>query len=309
MIVKNEEEMLSKTLPVLSSVVDEIILVDTGSSDRTIEIAKECGARVFNFPWINDFSAARNESLKHAKGEWIIWIDADEMIKTEEFEDLKKFLAEAKADAYNIKICECEPPSFIPCNFYFRPKIFRNGRGIHFERPINEHPFDADGKAINGDLVSSVSTYHWGGHLAEKAMEKKWNRNINLLVNMLEGNASDKHGHFLLANNLRQAGRYEEAVAEYEKAIALDTEKQFAAAAAVKLGWCFYNLKRAKEAYRAALRALELDQNEVAAYNILGAIALACKKNKEALEMFKKAETSEFAEERETAKSFKEKIS
>jgi O-antigen biosynthesis protein len=60
--------------------VDEIIVVDTGSSDRTKEIAAEHGARVFDFPWCDNFAAARNEAIRHASGQWIFWLDADEYL-------------------------------------------------------------------------------------------------------------------------------------------------------------------------------------------------------------------------------------
>ena len=67
MIVKNEEEMLPACLESVDGIVDEIILVDTGSTDRTLEIAQQFGAKIHHFPWINDFAAARNESIKHCK--------------------------------------------------------------------------------------------------------------------------------------------------------------------------------------------------------------------------------------------------
>src|SRR5262245_717359 len=80
MIVKNEEANLPDCLTSVADLVDEIVIVDTGSTDRTKEVAARFGARVFNFPWIDDFSAARNETLRHATGEWIFWLDADDRV-------------------------------------------------------------------------------------------------------------------------------------------------------------------------------------------------------------------------------------
>ena len=77
LIVKNESMTLHKCLKSLKGVADEIIVVDTGSEDNTAEIAKACGAEVFNYQWDNHFGNARNESLRHAHGDFILFIDAD----------------------------------------------------------------------------------------------------------------------------------------------------------------------------------------------------------------------------------------
>ena len=77
-MVKDEEEFLEDALRSAQDFCDEMVVVDTGSTDRTVEIAHDMGARVSHFPWCNDFSAARNETLKHARGQWIAILDADE---------------------------------------------------------------------------------------------------------------------------------------------------------------------------------------------------------------------------------------
>ena len=81
MIEKNEESMLPGCLESVKEVVDEIVIVDTGSSDRTKEIARSFGAKIIDFEWVNDFAAARNESLRNCTGEWILYLDADERLK------------------------------------------------------------------------------------------------------------------------------------------------------------------------------------------------------------------------------------
>ena len=80
MIVKNEEKYLARCLQSAKTIVDEMIVVDTGSSDRTKELATIFGAKVFEFPWENDFSSARNHSLSKASGDWILILDADEVV-------------------------------------------------------------------------------------------------------------------------------------------------------------------------------------------------------------------------------------
>ena len=80
LMVRNEAEALPGCLQSVAGIANEIIVVDTGSTDRTKEVAKGFGAKVFDFPWCDDFAAARNECIRHATGEWIFWLDADERI-------------------------------------------------------------------------------------------------------------------------------------------------------------------------------------------------------------------------------------
>jgi GT2 family glycosyltransferase/Flp pilus assembly protein TadD/predicted SAM-dependent methyltransferase/predicted O-methyltransferase YrrM len=90
MIVKNEEKNIVKCLKSVRAIVDEMIIVDTGSTDKTKDIAKIFGAKVFDFPWTGDFSLARNHSLAQASGDWILILDADEVISTLDHKRLLK---------------------------------------------------------------------------------------------------------------------------------------------------------------------------------------------------------------------------
>ncbi|MFH1624567.1 MAG: tetratricopeptide repeat protein, partial [Pseudomonadota bacterium] len=102
MIVKNEEEYLPKCLRAIKSIVDEMVIVDTGSTDRTIEIAETFGARVFKHPWNDDFAEARNVSLKHARCDWILVLDADEVIAEGDFPKIKDLIETKDVDGYRL---------------------------------------------------------------------------------------------------------------------------------------------------------------------------------------------------------------
>jgi GT2 family glycosyltransferase len=104
MIVKDEQENLPKCLASVRGVFDEIVVVDTGSTDRTKAIAAEFGARVFDFPWIDDFSAARNAALAHATGEYVFWLDADDVVDPPQRDKLEKWLA---------RLGSCDPTAFV----------------------------------------------------------------------------------------------------------------------------------------------------------------------------------------------------
>ena len=90
MIAKNEEDWIANCIQSVSSIICETILIDTGSTDKTVEIAEGLGATVFHKPWKDDFSAPRNISLEMAKGEWILILDADEAIAQSDLEGLQK---------------------------------------------------------------------------------------------------------------------------------------------------------------------------------------------------------------------------
>ena len=92
LIVKNEAENIARCLESIKSISDEIIVVDTGSTDNTVEIAKSYGARIYFYEWDNNFSNARNFALEKATGDWIIFLDADEYFEENTPKELKNVL-------------------------------------------------------------------------------------------------------------------------------------------------------------------------------------------------------------------------
>jgi glycosyltransferase involved in cell wall biosynthesis len=111
MIVRNEEDNLPLCLRSVQNLFDEIVIVDTGSTDRTRQIALEFGARVIEFTWIDDFAAARNVSLENATGDYIFWLDADDVVDPPERKKLESLFGRLGTDrpaAYVVR-CSCDP--------------------------------------------------------------------------------------------------------------------------------------------------------------------------------------------------------
>ncbi|MER3435487.1 MAG: glycosyltransferase [Leptolyngbya sp. ERB_1_1] len=134
MIVKNEEKNLPQCLLSVRDLVDEMIVLDTGSSDRTIEIAKSFGAEVHSYEWCNDFSAARNESLKYAQGEWVLVLDADEVLVPEIVPTLKRAVEQDQYLAFNLvrqEIGAAQSP------YSLISRLFRRHPEIWFTRPYH----------------------------------------------------------------------------------------------------------------------------------------------------------------------------
>jgi tetratricopeptide (TPR) repeat protein len=102
-ITRNEELNLPRALASVRGVADEVIVADTGSTDRTVQIATEAGAVVCHFPWCDDFSAARNYAISHARGDWIFWLDADEELLAESVDELRSSMAREDALAFFIR--------------------------------------------------------------------------------------------------------------------------------------------------------------------------------------------------------------
>jgi len=98
MIVKNEAATLDHCLTSVQDLVDEIVVVDTGSHDATPNIARRHGAHLFEMPWPDSFAAARNESIRHATGQWLLWLDADEYLNEANRDKLRTLLGSLPDD-------------------------------------------------------------------------------------------------------------------------------------------------------------------------------------------------------------------
>lgn len=154
MIVKNEEQTLARCLECVKDIVDEMIVVDTGSTDRTKEIAAKEGAEVSDFVWCEDFSAARNHAFSLARSEYCMWLDADDIIDEENRRRLKawkKRLAEEQPDVvmmhYDVAFDEEGQPTFT----YFRERILRRNPLSHWQGRVHE-VITPWGKVLYGDV-------------------------------------------------------------------------------------------------------------------------------------------------------------
>lgn len=151
MIVKNEESFLGACLESLKGLVDEIIIVDTGSTDKTIEIAKKFTSKIFSFTWCDDFAAARNESLKYATKDWILILDADEIIADEDHQKIKKAISKEAYLAYELpqlhytnkfvnhpNFVEIEDPNFKGFYAVSVVRLFKRSKEIFYDYYVHE---------------------------------------------------------------------------------------------------------------------------------------------------------------------------
>ena len=164
MIVKNEEHNLERCLASVQGLVDEIILVDTGSSDRTLEIAKAHGAKIFYHTWQENFSLARNISLEPASGDWILYLDADEELEIATRPLIKALLNTTEADAITVRVRNFNPPGdYFEYQDSWQVRLWRNRPQYRFEQSVHNQIAPAiwrgGGKIIQDDTLTWL---HYG---------------------------------------------------------------------------------------------------------------------------------------------------
>jgi glycosyltransferase involved in cell wall biosynthesis len=217
MIVKNEEENLAACLDSISDFASEIIVTDTGSTDRTIEIARLHGAKVKHFAWIDDFAAARNESIKEAIGEWIFWMDADDRIAPQELDKLKQAVASGTADAYMTRVSSKEQESQTMTEHL---RLFRNHQELAFERPLHETVLPG---AIRQGLTiarTNIVIEHVGYEIDTEALKSKARRNLKIIQNCLAKDPEDLHWQYHLGVCYAILGDYQQAIEAYKTVVA-----------------------------------------------------------------------------------------
>jgi len=205
MIVRNEADCIARCLDSVSHLVDEMIVVDTGSTDGTDAICRSRGANVYPFSWNDDFSEARNYSLSLAQGEWILWLDADEEIEADP-EQFRKLMAAEAYDLYSFRLHNFYGPRADRNQVISmaHPRLFRNRNGFRFRNRIHE--------TLNVDEVlpgpdrqkrighASVTIWHYG-YLDDFVKRKgKADRNVSLLKEELAQNENDPWLHYHLAS-------------------------------------------------------------------------------------------------------------
>lgn len=213
MIVKNEEEVLENCLESIVGIVDEIIIVDTGSTDGTIDIAKKYTDSLYHFEWIDDFSAARNYAFSLATKEYILWLDADDVLLVEDYEKLKEVKQSLSVDVdvvsmyYHIAFDEAGNPTFK----YRRNRLVKRERDFKWHGVVHEY-LAVSGKCIDADIAITHEK-------SKKAIVTGDNqRNLKIYEKKLQrGEAFTARDMFYFANELKDHRYFERAIRYYRK--------------------------------------------------------------------------------------------
>ncbi len=220
MIVKNESAMLDRCLSSMRDLMDEIIVVDTGSSDNTKDIAEQHGSKVFDFPWCDSFSAARNESIRHASGQWLFWLDADEYLDDTNRNLLRKLRTDLKDDnsAYAMK-CLCLSDLGINSGVIVdHVRLFRKHSAIRWDYRVHEQILPALKRSGHAVLFTEIMVTHTG-YTDPSLRLKKLERNLRLLHQDLAERPTDPFTLFNLGWSLARLGHCSDAIPLFQRSL------------------------------------------------------------------------------------------
>lgn len=217
MIVKNEEKYLRECLESVKDTVDEIVIVDTGSEDKTVEIAKSYNARIFHFKWINDFSAARNFALSNSTGNWILYLDADERLSSESVRKLKNLVEINELIGVKCVVVSLDEKLGISQSMKYT-RLFRNNSDILFDGKVHEQIENSLIKNNYKIIDSEIIIYHQGYNVPKEELKFKAERNLKLLLNEYKNNKSS-YNAYQLANTYSALDDSTNALKYFKEAI------------------------------------------------------------------------------------------
>lgn len=216
MIVRDEEARLARCLESVEGVVDELCVLDTGSTDGTVELAEAAGARVERFEWCDDFAAARNASLSMASGDWILVLDADEALADPAGarQRLADFAERHPAAAGQVTIVDRQEQGDLRCRV---SRFFPRSAEVRYEGRFHEQPTFAGSPAPTGH--TGLEVLHTGYTCDAIAGRDKVARNLRFLESMLADEPDDPYLWYQLGRTQLVAEDFEAALEAFTRAL------------------------------------------------------------------------------------------
>lgn len=281
MIVKDEEKCIRRCLNSVKDKVDEIIIVDTGSSDETVSIAKEYGANIFFFEWEDDFAAARNFSISKAQSDYILILDADEFL--DESSNLLLDPSSEGKDFYIVNFKNYMDGGYVSKHQSIR--LFRNNKFI-YEGKIHEHLNIADFENLTNDFTGFI--IHHDGYKNEVITQKnKFERNLKLLENEVKNNPTG-YNLFNLGTHFKAEKDFVKALDSFRKSYPLSKNQIYVPYLLYSMGECLLHLERYKEGINLISDSIELFPKYTGFNYLMGLFYEKLKYLKRAEEAFEK---------------------
>ena len=213
MIVRDEEKNLKSCLDPVAHLFDEIVVIDTGSTDRTRQVAADLGASVFEFPWCDSFAAARNESLNRATGDWVFWLDADDRLDGTNVRRLAELLATLhdQRHAFLMPCLSVPSCSADPTHVDHLCRLFRRLPEVRWERRVHEQILPSIERTGHLTFLSDVQILHLG-YRDPVLDRRKMSRNLRLLHMEYATDPTDSFTLWHLGLVSMRQGQYGEAL-------------------------------------------------------------------------------------------------
>lgn len=283
MIVKDEEEVIGRCLDSLKDIVDEINIVDTGSTDRTKEIVSQYTDRIFDFKWIDDFAAARNFAFQQATKEYILWLDADDVLSAEDqdrFLNLKRTL-DRSVDAVAMDYHLSFDSQGKPVDEIRRHRLAKRENNFKWEGAVHEY-LGVAGNVITSDVC-----------IQHRPLTHDASRNIGIYERRLAaGENFSPRDLYYYANELKDHQRFEEAIKFYTKFI--DTNQGWVEdviQACYKMGMCYESLGMKEKTLQSIIESFKYEAPRPHACYRLGVHFLEKQQYEPAIYWFKEAIT------------------
>lgn len=253
MIVKNESLNIENVLACAKNICYELIVVDTGSTDDTVQKALNFGAKIYHFSWVDDFAAARNFSLDKCNCDWVMWLDADDII-TEENQrkiiDIKENILNDELDAV-----------FLGYDYSgsvgIRERLIRNKAGMRWKNPIHEH--------ISGIKIQKEFPNVFIKHTkTDYSLSMK--RNLSIYKRHYKYGENDEHFLYHYARDLNNVGETESAIKIYKEFLSKALVIHYKYKALCAMFWCHIKLDKVEEALKYISEAMILDSTRPEAF-------------------------------------------
>ncbi len=235
MVVKDEEQFLEQCLTAVKPFADEIIIVDTGSTDKTPAIAKKFTDKFFSLPWQNDFSKMRNAALQKATGDWILVVDGDEVFSKEGVLKVPELVKKHFVLGYKLhqrnytddpntsEMVPCGPGEGFAGYTLAKPvRLFQNKRGIWYEGKVHEG-VEKSILAKQGVIEDSgIILHHYKALKGKSTEEEKRKAYLQLLQQQLIENKDDAKTHYEIGLAYKNLGEFDKAIDSFKEAARLD---------------------------------------------------------------------------------------
>lgn len=251
-IAKNEEKHIEKCLQALVPLKEEIVVVDTGSTDATKEIAAKYADGLYDFVWINDFSAARNFSIEKASNDWVLILDCDEYVTGFDTDAIQAFIKSSPQSVGQIEhhnlLGEEGKEQTIYLDYLER---FFDRRFYHYEGAIHEQICAIGDLPLTTGRVA-ITVLHDGYFGSAKERHEKDMRNLSMLLDNLEKEPDNAYLHFQLGQSYYNMKDYEKALFHYDRAMEQPINYSSPAGQSLVYGWinCLNELHRSEEALK-----------------------------------------------------------